>query len=394
MNKLFLLISFLLFYYLILNGQSQGNITPEDLNKQPALTSFISLYQNHIGPIRGSYCQMYPSCSNYGLQAFKYHNPFIALSLTSDRLLRCSHDFKFYDLTLHNNHFKLLDLASNDPTLNKQLIYKRERLIFSHSDPSFHTYRELHFIQFLINKQNHREALLEINRLLFGNDHSKMIPELYTNYLVCKRALNEHERGIFDYNTIFPDEIKSDPNLLVEVGNLHLELDNWELAREFYDLARSYTDDQIIIDKTYLLSGFAYAKAYEWEKASGSFDKVSNNSFHEIYAKKNLKILSNLEQQKFKKPGLAGTLGTVPGLGYLYAGHKNTAISSLIVNGLFIGATFSSIKAENYGLSALVGTFAVSFYIGNISGSVKSAKRYNTSTKEKFIKRINSNMYY
>jgi hypothetical protein len=42
-----------------------------------------------------------------------------------------------------------------------------------------------------------------------------------------------------------------------------------------------------------------------------------------------------------------------------------------------MSATYSSIKSKNYGLAALTGAFSVGFYVGNITGSIKSTKRYN-----------------
>ena len=61
---------------------------------------YIKVYQKYLSHIRGGDCQMYPSCSNYGLLAFKQSNPIKAMIITSDRVLRCSHDFNYYDITI------------------------------------------------------------------------------------------------------------------------------------------------------------------------------------------------------------------------------------------------------------------------------------------------------
>ena len=65
----------------------------------------------------------------------------------------------------------------------------------------------------------------------------------------------------------------------------------------------------------------------------------------------------------------------IPGLGYLYSGHKGTALTSLLVNGLLMYACYTSIQNENYGLAVLTGVISLSFYIGNISGSAKARCR-------------------
>ena len=61
----------------------------------------------------------------------------------------------------------------------------------------------------------------------------------------------------------------------------------------------------------------------------------------------NNQLLQQAIQQKYKKPALGGILGVVPGLGYLYAGHKQTFVSAFLLNGLLMYATYSSFEAGN-----------------------------------------------
>ena len=95
---------------------------------------YIKVYQRYISHIRGGECQMYPSCSNYGLIAFKSYNPIKAMAMTSDRVLRCSHDFQYYDITLADNKFKLLDLPLIDDNTKKQIVFKKETVTYPISD--------------------------------------------------------------------------------------------------------------------------------------------------------------------------------------------------------------------------------------------------------------------
>jgi|YNPBryulayer2012_1023412.scaffolds.fasta_scaffold23924_2 putative membrane protein insertion efficiency factor len=52
--------------------------------------AFIRLYQLTLSPYLGGACRFHPTCSNYGLEAFKTHNFFTALGLTLWRILRCN----------------------------------------------------------------------------------------------------------------------------------------------------------------------------------------------------------------------------------------------------------------------------------------------------------------
>jgi putative component of membrane protein insertase Oxa1/YidC/SpoIIIJ protein YidD len=57
-----------------------------------AAQSVIGLFKRHISPIDGDRCPMYPSCSQYGRQAFDKHGFFMGWIMTCDRLLRCGRD--------------------------------------------------------------------------------------------------------------------------------------------------------------------------------------------------------------------------------------------------------------------------------------------------------------
>ena len=68
----------------------------------------IEFYQNHLGKIKGSYCPMYPSCSEYGKLTIK-KNGYIGILKTFDRLHRCSHDLENYEIIIFDNEVRYLD---------------------------------------------------------------------------------------------------------------------------------------------------------------------------------------------------------------------------------------------------------------------------------------------
>ena len=49
----------------------------------------IYFYQNYLGKIKGSYCPMYPSCSNYGVEAIKTYSQYSKIIVNES--------IKFYD---------------------------------------------------------------------------------------------------------------------------------------------------------------------------------------------------------------------------------------------------------------------------------------------------------
>jgi putative component of membrane protein insertase Oxa1/YidC/SpoIIIJ protein YidD len=52
----------------------------------------IKFYRNYISGADGNRCPMYPSCSQYCMEAFKKHGPFLGWIMCSDRLMRCGRD--------------------------------------------------------------------------------------------------------------------------------------------------------------------------------------------------------------------------------------------------------------------------------------------------------------
>jgi putative membrane protein insertion efficiency factor len=54
----------------------------------------IKLYQDYISSVDGNRCPMYPTCSQYCIEAFKKHGTFLGWIMCSDRLIRCGRDEK------------------------------------------------------------------------------------------------------------------------------------------------------------------------------------------------------------------------------------------------------------------------------------------------------------
>jgi hypothetical protein len=70
-------------------------------------------------------------------------------------------------------------------------------------------------------------------------------------------------------------------------------------------------------------------------------------------------------------------MGLIPGLGYAYTEHWQSAVSALVINGLLTYATIRSIHNDQDRQGAYWGAITLAWYSGSIYGSVKSAERYN-----------------
>lgn len=52
----------------------------------------VGLFRRHISAVDGDRCPMYPTCSQYSLEAFEKHGAIMGWVMTCDRLLRCGRD--------------------------------------------------------------------------------------------------------------------------------------------------------------------------------------------------------------------------------------------------------------------------------------------------------------
>jgi len=107
-----------------------------------------------------------------------------------------------------------------------------------------------------------------------------------------------------------------------------------------------------------------------------SKDYITSISLH-------LHELSHLKRLRGQRsPVVAGLLSIVPGLGYVYTGYYQTAISSLILNGILFGSAY---ELREHGLkftaSSAVG-IGLGWYVGSIYGSIQSAKKRNKAIRQ------------
>lgn len=197
------------------------------------------------------------------------------------------------------------------------------------------------------------------------------------------RALGMHEEGIFDYETLTDKLLQSDSRVTMQVAMAYYETTNYKQTVRLLD--SECTEDSATIYNRYIVQAISYAQLGQYTEAEMAFSRANTLTHN-----KNLMLLEQLKGQKQKNPTLARCLSIIPGLGYLYSGHKGSALTALLVNGALGYATYTSIKSQNYGVAGLCGLFTMSFYLGNINGAARSAERYNVAQKRNIISQLES----
>ena len=237
---------------------------------------------------------------------------------------------------------------------------------------------------------------MKIQEFIYDNNLTDVATkrEIYTNYIRCLSAMDKLEEAIFEYEVSFPKDIKEDPLISTEIAICHIQLKNYLKSFQILDNVAKNSSDTVFFSRITMLKAKVLTQQYKWQEAKESFMLIPKESFYKQQAEENIMVLQSEQKIKYKKPILAGVLGIIPGCGYLYAGHKQTALSALIINAVFGYATYTSIKNNNYGVAALTSTLSLAFYVGNIQGSAKSAKRYNESKKQDINNRVNVNFNF
>jgi len=134
--------------------------------------------------------------------------------------------------------------------------------------------------------------------------------------------------------------------------------------------------------QTSLYEGLALAQAGKWREARQCFEGLSGDDRYGPTAHAYSAVARQGEGAAWKSPRKATALGIIPGLGYFYAGHRQTALVSLIVNAVFAGATIQAFRTDQNVLGGFLSLFTVSWYVGNVYGSSHAARQYNQTLQD------------
>jgi tetratricopeptide (TPR) repeat protein len=105
-----------------------------------------------------------------------------------------------------------------------------------------------------------------------------------------------------------------------------------------------------------------------------SYDTTTRQSVNEL--------LRGYTQAK-KSVAKAQCLNTViPGAGYLYVGQKQSALTSFLLNGIFIAAAVHFFQHHHTAAGIIFTSFEAGWYFGGIYGAGEAAKLYNERTYE------------
>ena len=90
----------------------------------------------------------------------------------------------------------------------------------------------------------------------------------------------------------------------------------------------------------------------------------------------------NQEKKSVKTAQLLNA--TIPGAGYLYVGQTQSALTAVLLNGLFIWASVYFFQHGNTAAGVIFASFEAGWYFGGIYGAGQEAKLYNERVYERY----------
>jgi tetratricopeptide (TPR) repeat protein len=173
---------------------------------------------------------------------------------------------------------------------------------------------------------------------------------------------------------------------IYETGSTYFRMARYEESLQFL---QDQPPDSLL-PQAELLIGADLMMLGRWERAEAAFD------FYEVPP---TEILRNIARQgatmRRKSPLAAALFSTVvPGSGKIYAGEYGDGIHSLIFIGLIGTLSVLSFRAD--GMDSIRGWIYASaggvLHVGNIYGSVVSARRYNRLREEALFQEVQEQM--
>ena len=239
----------------------------------------------------------------------------------------------------------------------------------------------MRFAAYLRNSGQYALAIDELQRIYF------LYPKNDTVELELLRSCRSghfYDRGIGFINTFFPKKTNMSPAFASEYLRLMLLNRNFEEADSFIIKNTSLDEPRLFF---YSLNSMLMQ--HKWKEARKSFEQQPADIRQAM--KKYDALTSDAAGLKYKHAAVALSLSAViPGSGKLYTRNWGDAIVSFVTTGALAFQAYRGFAMKggiNSAYGWVFGSLAFGFYAGNLYGSFKSCRVYNSKIDEKITER-------
>ena len=255
------------------------------------------------------------------------------------------------------------------------------------------------FADFLYEQGDYLRAVGEYQRYLFSQPQESA--QIRYKIAVCYRFGGKTDQAIQGFEAL----LRSDPGSqyasrsYYQIGATYFLQGHFERSVQFLGESLPRITDARQHAEAEQLIGLSYLKQKRWSEASEVFKALQASAI--IPVREKAEVYHNYAERgaalPTRSPFLAGTLSTVvPGAGRLYTGRFADAVTTLFTVGITGWQAYDGFRRD--GISSAkgwtLGTICGIFYVGNIYGSVISARVYNRHVTEEFLATLTVELPY
>lgn len=260
----------------------------------------------------------------------------------------------------------------------------------------------LKFADFLYEQGDYLRAASEYQRYLFYNSEDGTDGEqIRYKIAICYRFAGQTEQAIQGFETLLQTHPKGQfaSRAYYQIGATYFLTDQFEQSVQFLRSALPHIADTRQHAEAEQLIGLSYLMQKQWSEAGKVFEALQKSGT--LMVSEKAKVYHNYAEAGARLPSrspfLAGMLSTiVPGAGRFYTGRIGDALNSLFVVGITGWQAYDGFRRD--GISSVkgwtIGTLSGIFYVGNIYGSVISARVYNRNVADEFLTTLSVEIPY
>lgn len=237
------------------------------------------------------------------------------------------------------------------------------------------------FANYLLRSQQYQFAAEEFERLYFMSPNNIFYA---TQILSAYQQAGNNDKALVRYH-FFVDTIKNSASIKKEYYKILIEKKHYNTVLNDLSTNVLYsTQQKNKLKLSALMLNKEYSKANKFATKTQLNDSIFNF------------LIKDYSSLKTKSSLLAALLSTtIPGSGKMYSKEWKDGIMSFIFVGGNVFQAYRGFKKS--GIKSTYGwiysTIGFSFYLGNIYGSIQSAKHYNEHIYNDFYKKVNAEYY-
>lgn len=255
------------------------------------------------------------------------------------------------------------------------------------------------FADFLYEQGDYLRAAGEYQRYLFYQPRES--EQMRYKIALCYRFAGQTEEAIQNFQMLLRrhPEGRLTSQAYYQIGATYFLQDQFEQSVEFLREVLPHVTDARQHAEAEQLIGLSYLMQKQWSEAGEVFKMLQGSGVPSVSQKAAMyhSYAKNGADLPTRSPFLAGALSTVvPGAGRFYSGRFSDAFASLFIVGLTGWQAYDGFQRD--GLSSVkgwtLGTLSGIFYVGNIYGSVISARVYNRRVADEFLTTLSIELPY